>query len=274
MRTNQSKRTKRVDLIIAGVQKAGTTALFKLLGSHSDIAPSSQKETHFFEDEHVDWTAPDYGRYHSFFELADPEQIWFEATPSYLIWPSALDRIAAYNPDVRLILSFRDPIERAYSHWRMQRERGTEPLSFGEAIRVGRRRVNRSGSFDRDWRRYSYVERGLYAEQVSRVLMRFRTDQIKFVSAHDLLRDQDTTLAAITDWLRIAPLRAMPLRENARSDDSPAYIDLEDIQYLRAVFRKDMADFGALTGLRISDWLTMRDDSAGWSTMLPDCRQR
>src|SRR5215208_3084765 len=104
MGTNRSRATKRVDLIIAGVQKAGTTALFKLLGSHPDIAPSSRKETHFFEDEHVDWTAPDYGRYHSFFELADPEQIWFEATPSYSISPSSLDRIAAYNPDVRLIL--------------------------------------------------------------------------------------------------------------------------------------------------------------------------
>jgi hypothetical protein len=247
MRAKQSRATKRVDLIIVGVQKAGTTALFKLLGSHADIAPSSRKETHFFEDENLDWAAPDYGRYSSFFELADPEQIWFEATPSYSLWPRSLDRIAAYNPDVKLILSFRDPIERAYSHWSMQRERGTEPLSFGDAIRVGRQRLDRSGPLSRDWRKYSYVERGLYAEQVSRVLARFCADQVKFVSAHELLRDQDRTLAGITDWLRIAPLRATPIRENVR--DTPAHIHPEDIQYLRALFRDDLANFATLTGL-------------------------
>ena len=48
----------RVDFIIPGFQKAGTTALFDHLGDVPGVALSVIKEVHFFDDESVDWARP------------------------------------------------------------------------------------------------------------------------------------------------------------------------------------------------------------------------
>ena len=107
----------RVDFIIPGVQKAGTTALFDHLGDVPGIALSTVKEVHFFDDESIDWARPDYRAYEAQFASVQGAVVG-EATPIYLYWPNALERIAAYNPVMRLIVMLRDPVERAWSHWR------------------------------------------------------------------------------------------------------------------------------------------------------------
>lgn len=112
-----------VNFVIIGAQKAGTTALFDYLGEMPGIGLSRTKEVHFFDDETVDWDCPDYGAYHAQFDPGAAPLIG-EATPIYVYWPRALERIRAYNPDMRLILMLRDPVERAWSHWRMEFARG------------------------------------------------------------------------------------------------------------------------------------------------------
>src|SRR5215213_9890075 len=92
-----------VSFLIAGVQKAGTTALFDYLGDYADVALSTVKEVHFFDDEAQDWASPDYRAYHALFD--DPAgRPCGEATPIYCYWPASLERIAAYNPAMKLIL--------------------------------------------------------------------------------------------------------------------------------------------------------------------------
>ncbi|MDB5452295.1 MAG: sulfotransferase, partial [Caulobacteraceae bacterium] len=157
-----------VNFIIAGAQKGGTTALFDYLTEEPDIALSRVKETHFFDDDSRDWEKPDYGDYHAQFDPGGRAACG-EATPIYIYWPNCLERIAAYNPAMRLILVLRDPVERAWSHWRMEYARGAETQSFAWCVRQGRRRL-----FDAEpWgvhREFSYVERGFYGEQVERLL--------------------------------------------------------------------------------------------------------
>src|SRR5688572_4249341 len=109
----------RVTFLIAGVQKGGTTALFDYLGDYPDIVLADAKELHFFDDEAQDWSAPDYGAYNARF--SDPAgRPCGEATPIYTYWPNSLERIAAYNPAMKLVVMLRDPVERAWSHWRME----------------------------------------------------------------------------------------------------------------------------------------------------------
>lgn len=47
----------RLDFIVGGVQKAGTTSLFGYLSAHPQLLAPSQKETHFFDNEKLDWPA-------------------------------------------------------------------------------------------------------------------------------------------------------------------------------------------------------------------------
>ena len=57
-----------------------------------------------------------------------------EATPIYIYWKKAIERLVRYNPNIKLIIVLRNPITRAYSHWNMMRNRNKENLSFVDAI--------------------------------------------------------------------------------------------------------------------------------------------
>ena len=121
---------------------------------------------HFFDDETIDWVRPDYERFHKAFKKDGTRQA-FDATPIYLFWPSAIERLQAYNPEAKLIFLFRNPIERAFSHWCMEWARKRETLPFDQAIREGRQRVRTS---EKALRTFSYVERGFYGKQVRQLL--------------------------------------------------------------------------------------------------------
>ena len=111
--------------MVIGSQKAGTTALFDYLSDDPRLNLSRDKEVHFFDDESQDWSSPDYAVYHARFDLTRPG-LMGEATPIYVFWPESMERLAAYNPDARLILMLRDPAHRAAredrpSSWRASR---------------------------------------------------------------------------------------------------------------------------------------------------------
>src|SRR6185503_6418815 len=115
---------RRVDFFVAGVQKGGTTALDAMLRRHPAIQMArlngkDVKEVHFFDDESIDWSAPDYGKLHRHYDWSE-SRVRGEATPIYLYWPNALKRLLAYNPNVKLIILLRHPIHRAFSQWQME----------------------------------------------------------------------------------------------------------------------------------------------------------
>jgi hypothetical protein len=254
---------KKVDLIIAGVQKAGTTALFRYLLDHPDLTGASTKETHFFDDETaVDWSAPDYDRYHQFFPSDKDETLWVEATPIYIYWPRSLERIRDYNPDIRLIFLFRDPIERAWSHWCMQYARGIDTLDFESAIRDGRSRLRSHVATPREWRVFSYVERGFYADQVARVRSLFSREQVLFLSSESLRSDPECTLRRITSFLSISPFRSVRVEAaNVRAEvPYPSICGPDDIAYLREIYAAGLPHFETLTDIDVSGWLTRTGD--------------
>jgi hypothetical protein len=106
-RTN-AMLVKRVEIVIGGVQKAGTTSLFRYLQAHPALlAPLRAKELHFFDDEALDWSEPNYELLHGAFGDAGANRKAYEATPIYLFWPPSLQRIHSYNPKMKLIFLFR-----------------------------------------------------------------------------------------------------------------------------------------------------------------------
>lgn len=204
-------RPDRVGFLVAGVQKGGTTALFDYLSEHPDLCLPACKEAHFFDDETgVDWSAPDYGPYHALFGDGRPGTLRGEATPIYLYWPHSLERIAAYNPAIRLILVFRDPVERAWSHWRMETARGAETESFAWCIREGRDRVTRApGGVHRV---HSYVERGFYGAQLARLFALFAPGQVLCLRSEDLKTHPGRILRQVCDFLHVAPFTSVQPR--------------------------------------------------------------
>jgi hypothetical protein len=252
---------KLVSIFVCGVQKGGTTSLFGYFCEHPSLSNPHRKELHFFDDETIDWLLPEYSILDSFFPPRDGDKLRFDVTPIYSFWPPSISRIRAYNPAAKLILLFRDPLDRAWSHWCMEYARGTETLPFAEAIRAGRKRMAGAAPLAPGRRVYSYVERGLYAEQVRRVLSLFPREQVLFLRSQDLLDDHCATLARIATFAGLSPFpETGPKRERPQPYiAAPLSATKEDRAYLASLLRDDVCAFAQLTGLDVADWATMKE---------------
>ena len=239
--------------LIAGVQKGGTNAIFHYLRQHPRIHMPERKELHFFDDEQLDWSRPSYERYDAEFAGADLALVRGEATPIYIYWRPAAERIHDYNPRLKLIVALRDPAARAYSHWRMEHARGWDPLTFARAIREGRARVVSKGEIPGQHRVFSYVERSFYAVQIERLLALFPRERIFFLTRADLLERRTATLDAICRFLDVPKWTAPPAHElvysHAGAGVEPP--SPEDMQYLRDLFRDDLTATESLIGRKI-----------------------
>lgn len=240
-----------VRFLIAGVQKCGTSALDAYLRRHPALEMASPKETHFFDRESgVDWRAPDYGPLHAHY--ASEGRMRGEATPITLYWSPAHSRILRYNPDMRFILMFRDPAERAWSHWKMNRANGWETLPFAEAIRSGRTRVLDEPGPSGLSRRLSYVERGYYARQITELAKLFPAKNMLFLTQEELGRAPDDALAKATAFLDVAPLAPVtPERVNMSRYTENDVLSDEDRAYLDRLYADDQALFREMTGLSL-----------------------
>lgn len=139
------------DFIVIGAQKAGTTSLFEYMRRHPAIFVPAGKEAPFYSHDAV-WGAG-WRRYaEKAFALAPTTRAWGSATPHYMLGSvyapadvTALARddrterivparIRQHAPDTKLIAILRDPVERAFSHHRMEVLRGAETSPFEKAI--------------------------------------------------------------------------------------------------------------------------------------------
>lgn len=236
------------------------------------MSPPRIKETHFFDDETQDWSAPSYSALDTFFSEDDGDRIRFDATPIYCFWPPALERIRAYNPEAKLIFLFRDPFERAWSQWCMEYARGWERLPFASAIREGRERMRAVAPLAPERRVQTYVERGFYAEQIKRAAALFPRRQMLLLRSSDLQNDHVATLRRIGDFLGISPfLDTGAKRENARPNIAyPSAPTLADLDLFCANLGDDMVEFAMTAGLDVSEWATAQRLSA----LATDARER
>lgn len=233
-----------LDFIIAGVQRGGTTALHFYLSQHLEIFLPERKELHFFDDEAIDWSAPDYTRLHRHFTGRKDSQIAGEATPIYIFKHSCIERIHRYNPAIRLITLLRDPVERAYSQWSMRVKNRGERRSFSEAIRCPSAPGTR------------YIDRGLYAEQIAQVQAAFPAAQLLFFRSEDLRDEHADTLDRVCRFLGVASFKAHPEPAivNLASGGGLPNMSADDRALLSGIFRDDTGRTQALTGLDLSAW--------------------
>jgi len=197
----------RPSFLILGAQRGGTTSLFAYLAQHPQVAAPQTKEIHFF-DEH--W-ARGVAWYRAHFPwlaltLSGGPLITGEATPYYLYHPAAPGRVSQVLPRVRTIALLRNPVDRAYSHWQMKRRLGQEELSFEAAVARERERLEEgvaapSRDARRRHRRYSYIERGRYLEQLTRWWEAMPRERLLVLQSERLYDEPAPTFERVQDFL-------------------------------------------------------------------------
>lgn len=205
------------DFIIIGAQRAGTTSLYMYLCQHPEVYPSYPKEIHYFSNYYqkgINW-------YRSHFPLeqqrskveheAGGKFVTGEATPYYLAHPHAPRRASLAVPQARLIVLLRDPVKRAYSHYFHEVSMGVETLSFEDAILKEEERLD--GEFERlaadetyrsfKFQHFSYLARGMYADQIERWRQYFAPERMLLVNSDDLNLDPLNTFQKVTEFLNL-----------------------------------------------------------------------
>jgi Sulfotransferase domain len=243
---------ERLQFIVAGAQKSGTTALNYYLKRHSRIALPVKKELHFFDNDvlFANPAAVSYEPLHQMFRRARPDCVAGENTPNYLYWPPALERIHAYNPVIKIVIILRNPIDRAFSQWNMQRVRGLEPLDFLDAIRAEPARLARLPP--EKLRKFAYVDRGRYGAQLQRALTIFPREQLLILKYEQFRARQRESVAEVFRFLALRP-------------PSFRQIEAHDISYQRKIrpeervmvfemLRNDIKQVEEITHWDCSDW--------------------
>lgn len=246
----------RIDFLLIGAQKSGTTALDAYLRQHPRLyLPITRKELHFFDnDDYFVGGRPDYGIYEANFRHALHGQLLGETTPSYMFWYSAPQRIWTYNPAVKLLMILRNPITRAYSHWNMKRVQGREKRSFGEAIRHEYNRCREL--LPHQCREFSYLSRGFYCEQIRRVLSCFPKEQLLILRSEDLEFNTNAVMEEVWDFLNIEKhsVRILSSTDSHKgcyeSQMSPA-----DKEYLIYIYEYEIMQLERMLGWDCSNWI-------------------
>lgn len=193
------------NFLLAGVPKCGTSSLAALLAEHPQVFMSQDKELHYFDrngDRGLDW-------YRSHFTGAGDAIAVGEATPTYVLADHWLDALQDAIGQPKLVLMFRHPVDRAYSHFNFNRWR--DRRSFAQVV---------DEELQGQGHDFGYVRDGRYIEIVDRVLARFPPDRLHVVLLDDLRRDPLTT---VKDAYRFLGVDDGYLPANEARVENPAF---------------------------------------------------
>jgi len=247
------KKNFKLDFAIIGVQKAGTTALHSFLSQHPKIQFGKVKELHYFDDNDLfDERNNELNNAqlkNNFSKsLFNFKKLKGDATPITVFYPNSLARLKNHNPSIKILLILRNPIERAFSHWKMETQKEKESLSFSEAIEKEESRIKSDFGF----RTYSYKTRGLYSEQIERLLNLFPKEQILIKTSEDLKHKHNETIRDVLSYLN---LEIMDIPKEIVHEGIQDRIDTKSKQFLIDFFTNDIIKTEALINLNLSDWL-------------------
>lgn len=110
------KKIKKVNLFILGEQKCGTSSLHDLIVKNKNVLQGYRKECHYF-DSTISNQDNEYANYHKMFlqKREKNHQFIIDSSPSYFSQKDIPQKIFNYNPHAKLILVFRNPIDRIKS---------------------------------------------------------------------------------------------------------------------------------------------------------------
>ena len=216
MTASSPRHRPLLDFMIVGAQKGGTGALHRFLSRHPEIGMSSTKEVHLFDSPEYspEWSPAQIDeRYRPFFRDGEAARVRGESTPIYLFFPEIARELRRYNPELKLIVLLRDPVERAISHYYMEWNRDWERLPLWRALLAEPLRLRRC----RDPRAHrsamrvgSYRARGLYSRQLRNLYRVFDRDRVLVLRSRDLRERHDDTLRRVFAFLGVSEEARIP----------------------------------------------------------------
>lgn len=243
----------KVNFLICGTQKAGTSALDLYLREHPDVCMANKKEVHFFDNQdYFRKRKPDYSYYHSFFEPTDETSLIGEVTPIYMYWNNSIKRIYEYNPDMLIIVILRNPIDRAYSHWNMERTKGNEKRNFAEVVE----NLIQKGSdcSQLQDRIFSYIDRGIYTKQMAKIFSFFPKQNVHVMKYEEFKKQPHIILNEMTKFLGIRNVNTN-IKKQVNTISYENMMSNYDRDVLREFYKLEIKELEKMFNWDCEDWL-------------------
>lgn len=250
------------DFLIIGAKRGGTTSLYEYLLAHPNVAPlfpatQNIKGIHFFDTNFghgLSWYRSHFPSVVSRISslVSGHRRLVGEASPYYLFHPRAPRRAHSVVPSAKLIVLLRNPVDRAYSHYKERRRNGTEPLDFQAAIEREPQRLHRETeriltdpsyvSFAHE--HSSYLAQGVYRPQLERWMARYPREQMHMIRSEDLFANPAAVYAEVLRFLGLPAWSPTAFRRFNfhASEDMPSSVRHELLNYF-APNNHDLADF-------------------------------
>jgi hypothetical protein len=156
---------------------------------------------------------------------------------------------------MKVIMVLRNPIERAFSNWNMQKSKGIENHSFEEALDLEEERAH--DALPLQDRCFSYLARGFYTEQLRRIARYFPAAQRLVLRMEDVLSLDTDAVDRIWNFLGLQPPAALTLA-HANQRDYVTPMAAATRRRLAEVFEYEIRALERMLGWDLSSWLAER----------------
>jgi hypothetical protein len=235
------------DYLVVGAKRSGTTSMSRYLLEHPHVLPlfpsasrfpmaDDMKGVRYFDNGFThpprwyrSWFPTTNARRRREGEVGAPV-VAGEATPYYLFHPLAATRARSVVPDAKVLVLLRDPVERAYSHWKEQRRNGLERLGFDAAVDAEADRlageeeriVAEAGYRSFAHEHQSYVAQGEYSRGLRRWFDAFGRERVLVLVSEELYADPQAAFASVCRFFGLPPheLRAPDAWNVARAEQA------------------------------------------------------
>jgi hypothetical protein len=252
-----------------GAMRCATGWIRQCLREHPDIY-MPQKEAHYFDREFskgLQWYLDTY------FQEWENQKAIGEKTATYLHTKEASKRIYETNPDMKLVCSIRDPVERLCSHYTM----------------IHKKQVNHETINKIDFKT-DFVQRSLYYNQLKPFLDKFPLDRIQIVFYEDKNENPEKFIQGIYSFLEVnnrfeppsariqtkqgrlehqsgiwykasrimlhnkSPLIIKKIYSNLRQQEQKIELSDKDYTELAQYFKEDILNLEKLLGKKMTNW--------------------
>jgi hypothetical protein len=229
---------RKPNLFLVGAPKAGTSLLWTMLKGHKDVffTTKPEKELNYFSYNELsmnsyykDYKIKSEKEYLKAFKNGQKAKYLADGSISYFSYASIPKKLYDFNSEAKIIIIVRDPIYRAFSHYKMDKRMGYATVSFLEYL------INKDNKYDQFI--HQYIENSLYFKNTNNFLEYFDEDQVFVMRLEEIEAD----FAQLCCFLEIENIFDITSMQTINPNKIPVNIisrTLQHNRYLATILKK------------------------------------
>ena len=230
------------DFLVIGAKRCGTTSLYQHLSEHPCISRSPRDNIGFFNENYhlgINWYKSLFPTvfYKKKMESKNKHCLFFDVTSTYMEEELTAKNVYEVNPNQKIIVILRNPVDRAYSHYHVNVKEKSEKRSFEDAIfeemnRIKSERIIQNKN--KNLRVFTpnnihYLKKGFYALQLKSWFKIFPREQILVLSTEEFQEDQNLIYKKIFDFLNIPNMKIKSTEKMEKGNYIPMKHDTRNL---------------------------------------------